>query len=179
MVDSILLGFSLAADAVSVSIACAVRAERVTLPQAASMALTFGVFQGIMPILGWIAGYAIASYVQGVAPYIAAVVFLALGAKMIREGWSGEAEARDWPSRTELLALAVATSIDALVVGATLAVTGASITVAATVIALITAATCALGLAAGRQLGAGAGPKAGIIGGLMLVLLAFREVLVR
>ncbi len=174
-----MLGFSLAADAVSVSIACAVRAERVSVAQAATMALTFGLFQGVMPVIGWVAGSAIASYVVGVAPYIAAIVFLALGAKMIREGWSGEAEAREWPSLTELFALAVATSIDALVVGATLAVTGASITVAAPIIALITAATCALGLAAGRQLGAGAGPKAGIIGGIMLVLLAFRAVLVR
>jgi putative Mn2+ efflux pump MntP len=174
LVESLLLGFGLAADAVSVSVACAVRAEKVTLRQAASMALTFGAFQGGMPLIGWTAGSAFASHVAMFGPWIAAVVFLALGGKMIREGWNGEAEARDWPGPRELFVLGVATSLDALVIGATLAVTGTPIWLAAPTIATITASTCALGLLVGRRLGERAGPRASVAGGIVLVLLALR-----
>jgi putative Mn2+ efflux pump MntP len=174
LVESILLGFGLAADAVSVSVACAVRAERVTFRQGASMALTFGAFQGLMPLIGWTAGSAFAAHVSTFGPWIAAVVFLPLGGKMIRDGWSGEVEARDWPGPRELLALGVATSIDALVIGATLAITGTPIWLAAPTIATITASTCVIGLLVGQQLGERAGPRASLIGGALLVLLAFR-----
>lgn len=174
MVESLLLGFSLAADAVSVSIACAVRAEKVSFGQAASMALTFGAFQAGMPLIGWYVGSAVASHVAAVGPWLAAVVFLALGLKMLREGWSGDTEGRAWPAPRELLALGLATSIDALVIGATLAVTGTPIWLAAPTIGVVTASSCAIALFVGRRVGERAGPRASLAGGVLLVLLAIR-----
>ena len=168
------LGVAMDATAVAVGKGYAARALR---PQNfVSIALLFGGFQAAMPVLGYFLGARIGAFIAAWDHWLAFALLAALGGKMIHESLSGEPEAggseRSDPFAFKgLVALAVATSIDAFAVGITLPILRAPFGLSILTIGLVTAATSALGLWAGHRFGKLLGPRLDLLGGVILIAL--------
>ncbi len=172
MLSTIALAFGLAMDATAVCAARALgensRRELVLLP------LLFGVFQAGMATLGWLGGSAVREYIEAWDHWIAFVLLVLIGGKMVYEALRGDGG--ETPPGTALLylGLAVATSIDAAAAGLTLTLLSVAPWIALVLIGTITAACCAVGYALGRALGHKVGPKLGAVGGLVLIAIGIR-----
>lgn len=171
-VTAITTGLALSADAVAVAIAAtaAAGARPGRVRRAFAMAATFGGFQALMPLLGWLGGAALKEPLAAVDHWIAFVLLLAVGGKMAWEGWRGgdEADAGEMGWR-RLLLLGVATSIDALAVGVTFAFIAMPLLLTVALIGATTFACCLpAGLLGGRLAALGHG-RVQIAGGLVLV----------
>ena len=169
----LLLSFGLAMDATAVSAARGLAARRVLPADVLRVALLFGGFQALMPLLGWLVGSQVGPAVQRVDHWIAFVLLGAIGAKMLYEAFSsdgGEAPiGTDLFRLQALLLLAVATSIDALAVGVTLPMLGAPLALTLATIGIVTALSSAVGLLVGRHFGATFGKRLDALGGLVLI----------
>lgn len=170
-----ILGLGLAMDAFAVSISNAMCYRNIGGQQRLLSATAFGVFQGLMPILGFFAGRLLAGLIQQLDHWLALVLLGFIGAKMLVEGVRSlrradgcPAEAPAFTART-LLTQALATSIDALAVGVSLAALTVNIWSAAAIIAAITFACCVAGGILGKRFGLLLGDWAQIFGGLILV----------
>ncbi|MGD9128498.1 MAG: manganese efflux pump MntP family protein [Planctomycetia bacterium] len=177
-----LLGISigLAMDAFAVSIAIGISLERVTPRHVFRVAFHFGLFQALMPLLGWFAGRALAEVIRNVDHWVAFALLVVLGARML---WEARKEPEEQigvdPTRGwMLIMLSVATSIDALAVGLSMALLGVNIWVPAIVIGLVAAAFSFLGIKFGARLGNRWGCYAGIVGGIVLIFIGI-EILVK
>jgi len=138
----------------------------------------FGAFQGLMPVLGYFAAIGLAARVAGFAHWIAFALLAILGARMISGGIKGgENPATASLSPRNMLPLAVATSIDALAVGITLAFLQVNIAAAAGLIAGITFAISALAVILGAAVGAKLKSKAAIAGGIILIVIGLRMII--
>lgn len=175
--NSALFGVGLAMDAFSVSLADGLLEPHMRRRKVLGIAGLFGLFQAGMPVLGWALVHTIARYFDAfllATPWIALVLLCLIGGNMIREGLRGdvpEGEVKRLGAGV-LLLQAVATSIDALSVGLSMArYTTAMALVCALIIGVITTALCIFGLLAGRKAGTKLSGKAQIIGGIILVLL--------
>jgi putative Mn2+ efflux pump MntP len=127
----------------------------------------------MMPIVGWFLGATVAPYIASFDHWVAWVLLTLVGGRMIRAAVSGAEEdlGRD-PSRgTTLMVLSVATSIDALAIGLTLAMLGGSIWFAAGIIGLVTASLSALAILLGKRVGRAVGTRMEIVGGLALIAI--------
>ena len=173
--NSLLLGFGLAMDAFSVSLANGLNEPRMRLRKMLYIAGTFGLFQGLMPILGWFfvrkAAERFTAFEKYI-PWIALILLLFIGGKMLIEGIlhkEGEGEpVRLTPAA--LLIQGIATSIDALSVGFTIADYGfVRALAAAVIIAAVTLAVCMAGLKLGKRFGMKLAGKANILGGVILI----------
>jgi putative Mn2+ efflux pump MntP len=167
------LAVGLAMDATAVAAARGLAAPRVRAVDALKVALLFGGFQALMPLLGYLLGAQLGRWAEAWDHWIAFVLLGGLGLKML---W----EARGGPSRPEgaqlfalaaLLPLAISTSIDAFAAGVTLPLLGAPLPVALLTIGVVTAALSAAGLFAGRRFGALLGPRLDLAGGVILIAL--------
>ncbi|MBE0565848.1 MAG: manganese efflux pump [Krumholzibacteria bacterium] len=168
----IVIAVGLAMDATAVSLGAGASGRR---RAAFRLAFHFGLFQALMPLLGWLAGRGLADLLQAVDHWIAFALLAAVGGRMV---WGGchpepaaaaEARRRD-PSRGwALVALSIATSIDAFAVGLGLAMLDVAIWVPVALIGVITAAMSVSGLLLGRVLSAAWGSRAEILGGLLLL----------
>lgn len=175
--DLIGISVGLAMDAFAVSIVAGLRLDVVTPRQAWRLAFHFGLFQAIMPILGWFAGWGLASQIATYGNGIAFVLLAAVGGKAL---WNalrpGEAMSRSKVDPTRgltLVALSVATSLDALAVGLSLALMDVtSIWGPAFVIGLVAAAFTTLGIGFGARLGPRCGRWAEALGGSVLLVIA-------
>ena len=170
----LLLSVGLAMDATAVSATCGFTAARLRLRDHATVALLFGGFQAGMPLIGWGLTHQIGPAVQSWDHWIAFALLAAIGGKMLyesrRESDDGDDASSSNPFRWRLLlALAVATSIDALAVGVALPLMDAPIVLSISTIGVTTALLSAAGLQAGRRLGATIGNRFGIVGGLVLI----------
>ena len=135
----------------------------------------FGLFQGVMPVLGWLAGFGLVRYIEAVDHWIAFGLLAFVGIRMIRSGASGSDELKYDPSRGwSLVTLSVATSIDAFAVGLSLAMLQVEIWYPCMVIGLITAALSVIGIFLGRILGSMAGRWMEVAGGCLLILIGIR-----
>ncbi len=175
-VNSILLGVGLAMDAFSVSMANGLREPRMRAGKAAAIAGTFAGFQFLMPMIGWLCVHTIATYFtafQRCIPWIALILLGYIGGKMLLEGIRGggeDAEESGGVGRSDLLIQGVATSIDALSVGFTIAEYGALQAFACSlIIAAVTFAICIGGLKLGRTFGVKLAGRANILGGVILI----------
>lgn len=174
-VSLLVLAFAVSLDAVAVSIAQSCRGRGVPLRASLLLAACFGGAQALMPAIGAYAGSHVARYVQAVDHWIAFAVLGFLGGKMIREGFFGGPEEDDEVdeeqtfSAVTLLTLSVATSIDALAIGATLPLLGIRVAVAVAFIGLVTFVLSFVGSRVGRQLGERFGTRLGGVGGVLLV----------
>jgi len=180
--EIIAIAVGLGLDAMSVSAAVGVRWHGAR--QKFRMAWHMGLFQFLMPVLGYLAGAQLASLLEKVGSYVAAVLVFAVAVKMFYEAVKshpGAAEeavtspgSRRDPTRGwSLVALSVATSIDALVVGFSLGITGSSSIVWPSIIIGVTAAAMSLiGVVIGKRLGDRFGKPAEIAGAVVLMLLA-------
>ena len=175
IINNILLGVGLAMDAFSVSLANGLSAPKMSRRMRLMIPLTFALFQFMMPVIGW-------ALVQGIAevftsfrraiPWIALVLLLFIGVKMLIEGIRGgdtESTAVDLKFRT-VLVQGVATSIDALSAGFTIAEYQAAQALAAgLIIGAVTFVICFCALRIGQRFGTRLAGKASILGGLILI----------
>jgi putative Mn2+ efflux pump MntP len=170
----LLIAVGVSADAFAVALTKGLHMRRFNLRNALIIALTFGVFQAGMPLIGWLLGSQFASSISGFDHWIAFGLLLLVGGKMLWEAFTGgddKAEDYDRIKPRELLVLALATSIDALAVGVTLAFIPVSITGAISLIGVTTFLLAFLGVVIGRRVGARFGKPAEIAGGIILILI--------
>ena len=174
-IELFLIGVSLAMDAFAVSVGKGLTLKSVRTRHAMSAGLWFGGFQALMPIIGYFLGCGFAHIVERVDHWIAFGLLLLIGLNMIRETLADDDEEldSDFGFRT-MLVMAVATSIDALTVGISMAFLHVNIWVAAAVIGLVTFAISAAGVTLGSRFGAKVGSRAGIIGGVVLIALGIK-----
>ena len=176
--NSILLGVGLAMDAFSVSIANAINENGMKKGRMCSIAGVYAFFQFSMPMIGWICVHTIAEYFtafQKFIPWIALILLLYIGGKMIIEAARGENEAGAEDkvlSAGVLFIQGVATSIDALSVGFTIADYGTLQAVGSSlIIAVVTFFICLSGLLIGKKAGEKLSDHAGILGGVILIAI--------
>ena len=174
ILNSILFGIGLAMDAFSVSVANGLRNPHMHPSRRMMIAGTFGCFQTVMPLLGWFCVHSIAEAFQAFQPYIPwiALVLLAfIGGKMIWEGLHDQSEAESLQGGA-LFIQGIATSIDALSVGFTIAEYELIFAVTESlIIGIVTFGLCLAGLLLGGRIGSRISGKAGIVGGIILILI--------
>lgn len=185
LLEIFLIGIGLSMDAFAVAICKGLAMpNKVDKKGALLIALYFGVFQAVMPTLGWLLGSQFARYVTQMAPWIAFVLLAWIGGNMIRESLSKEEREEEETgsvSHKELLVLAVATSIDALAVGVTFSMLELAVSIGAAV-ALIGCTTFVISLAGvyvGNVFGAKYKSKAEFVGGAILILIGVKILLER
>lgn len=174
--EMILLGLALAMDALAVSLGASSVLPHGRRP-AFRLAFHFGLFQALMPVLGWLAGLTLADLIRSVDHWVAFLLLLWIGGRMLRQGGADVEEECDRPDPSRgwsLMALSVAVSLDALAVGLSLAFLHVSIWQPVLVIGLITGALSWLGVRLGRRLGRRWGPRMEQAGGVILILIGLR-----
>lgn len=178
--NSALLGIGLAMDAFSVSLANGLNEPKMKSGKITCIAGIFAFFQALMPMIGWICVHTVVQYFtafEKFIPWIALILLCFIGGKMLVEGIRGNDCVNDECNCkkigiTALLVQGVATSIDALSVGFTIADYNLKMAVVcAAVIAVVTFFICAGGIFIGRKFGTRLAGKAGIFGGTILVLI--------
>ena len=174
--STFVIAVGLAMDAFAVSIASGVTIQRMAHRQAATIALSFGLFQGIMPIIGWFSGVGFRSYIAAFEHWLAFGLLVAIGAKMIYESFHLEEDAQDAFSMTggRLLLLSIATSIDALTIGVSFSFLHADIYLPALMIGVVTFILSYGGIIIGSTFGHLFEKKIEIIGGVILILIGFK-----
>ena len=183
LLEIFLIGIGLSMDAFAVAICKGLAMpNKVDKKGALLIALYFGVFQAVMPALGWLLGSQFARYVTRLAPWIAFILLAWIGGNMIRESLSKEEREEEETgsvSHKELLVLAVATSIDALAVGVTFSMLelAVSIVVAVILIGCTTFVISLAGVYVGNVFGAKYKSKAEFVGGAILILIGVKILL--
>lgn len=174
--NSILLGVGLAMDAFSVSMANGLNEPRMSKKKMSGIAGVFAFFQFLMPMAGWICVHTIVQYFQRFEkfiPWIALILLLYIGGGMLKDGITGsEEEEKSGVGFKALLVQGVATSIDALSVGFTIADYGFVMAlVCSLLIAVVTFFICVTGLRIGKTFGTKLSNKAAILGGVILIFI--------
>ncbi len=174
----LLVGIGVSADAFAVSLARGLKIRRLHLYQALLIGGAFGLFQALMPILGWLLGSAFGGLIQSFDHWVAFGLLALVGGKMLWEAIASHEEAdpgepvpdgKDGIGLRELLVLAVATSIDALAVGISLALLEVNIWLTAAVIGVITFVLSTAAVFIGHRVGVRFQRPAEIIGGVILI----------
>lgn len=174
--ELMLLAVGLSMDAFAVAICKGLAMDKVTLQRAAVVGLWFGGFQGLMPLLGWLLGSRFAAYITAVDHWIAFALLVLLGINMIREARCPDEEDTNASLAFRvMLPMAVATSIDALAVGVSMAfLQHVNILWAALVIGGVAFAFSLAGGLLGRRLGCLFQKRAELAGGLVLIGIGFK-----
>jgi len=173
----LLIALGLSADCFAVSLGISTSCSRFSLPAVARVAVSFGLFQGLMPIAGWVAGRGMLRLLAPVAGWTAFILLAVIGGRML---WQAIRAGDERPAKTDytrgwpLVILAVATSIDALAAGLGFALLDASILQAGLIIALTALLASASGMIIGNRAGRLLGRGAEIAGGLVLLAIAVR-----
>lgn len=171
LVTIILIAVGLAMDCFAVSITTGINVRKHRVRRAVIIALCFGFFQGLMPILGWLAGLGLKDFITGVDHWIAFGLLAFIGSKMIYESMKLKKEKDDRNAFNGylVLILSIATSIDALAVGLSFAFLNVSIIVPVLVIAGIAAALSFTGFFVGQKLGHFFENRIEVLGGVILI----------
>ena len=174
--DLLVLAVALAMDAFAVAVAAGVYLRRVTARQTFRLAWHFGLFQAMMPVVGWAAGLTVRARIERYDHWVAFGLLAFVGINMIREAFKLEEDARDKHDPTRgltLVMLSVATSIDALAVGLTISMLQVAIWLPALVIGLVAGAFTIVGLHLGKSVGSAErlSPVAEVLGGLVLLAI--------
>ena len=181
--DILLIGVGLSMDAFAVSMCQGVSMKKLDLRRAALIALFFGGFQALMPLLGFALG---STFAVTIGPWIAAALLLILGVKMLIEGIRNKEEApSDVGTIGRLFVLAVATSIDAFAVGVSFSLQegvvwltgGTSIFLAVSVIGVTTFVLSLIGVWIGNRFGLRYHRTATVFGGIVLILIGMKVLL--
>lgn len=173
--NSVLLGIGLAMDAFSVSLANGLHEPTMKKNKMCGIAGVFAIFQAVMPMVGWVCVHTISQYFktfEKLVPWIALILLLMIGSKMLLEGIHSRNEEVQPPKVgiAALLIQGVATSIDALSVGFTIADYGFfPALICALVIAAVTFIICMAGLVIGKKFGTQLSYKATVLGGVILI----------
>jgi manganese efflux pump family protein len=176
ILEILFLALALSIDAFAVTLSAAAAGSVTDGRATFRLSFHFGLFQFMMPILGWTAGLALEPIIVAVDHWVAFILLTFVGGRMIRASFQEpeREEARD-PSRgMTLMALAVATSIDALAVGLTMALLNTEILWPSLIIGAVTGTVCLVAVRLGRRFKAHVGEKAELAGGIILIVIAFR-----
>lgn len=173
-VEIVLLALALSMDAAAVAAATSATLRVVTNRQIFRFAYHFGLFQALMPVIGWVLGFGAQRYIETWDHWVAAALLFIVGGKAVYAALTGDeedhAEAKSDPTKGWSLVLySIATSIDALAVGLSLAMAKVSIITPAISIGLITATVTALAMVLGGQIGKKLGSRMEVLGGLVLI----------
>lgn len=185
LLNIIIIGLGLAMDAFAVSVTSGMSVHRVRVRYALKLSLSFALFQAMMPVLGWLAGIRFSEKIRMVDHWVAMLLLAAIGIKMILDtirenaGTGGASPSCTGEvSLRALLVLAVATSIDALAVGISFSCADVDrlsiVLLDAAAIGLITFLLCFPGVFIGRRFGAAFHGKAGIAGGILLIVMGVK-----
>ncbi|WP_024615811.1 manganese efflux pump MntP family protein [Clostridium sp. Ade.TY] len=192
----ILMGVGLAMDAFAVSLAKGMTIKNDLKKKAIKIALYFGIFQGVMPFIGWFCGRYFTEYIGAFGDIIAFILLVVIGGKMIFEFFKGLKDENlktaseevsdeiniddnkdicsDELSTKSIVILAIATSIDALAVGVSFAFLNVNILVSISIIAIVTFIICLFGVILGKKLGFIFSKYAELLGGAILVIIGFK-----
>ncbi len=175
----VLLGIGLAMDAFAVSVCKGMAMGRFTVMAGAIIGLWFGFFQFLMPLIGFYLGQSFHSLISDYDHWIAFGLLALIGCNMIRESFSDEEDESKGADIgfMVMLVLAIATSIDALAVGISMAMDGEEILLPAAIIGIITFVISVLGVKAGSIFGDRLGSRAELLGGIILILIGIKVVL--
>ena len=173
LINITFLGLGLAADAFAVSLSSGLMIQRIKFNKALKIALLFGIFQAVMPLIGWIMGLSFREFISNFDHWIAFILLLGIGGKMIYEAYNNleEDEKFNPLEPYTLLALALATSIDALAAGLGLSLLKSSILFSCTMIGLITFCLSFVGVFLGHKFGNLFNKKIELLGGLTLIFI--------
>lgn len=175
--NSILLGIGLAMDAFSVSLANGLNEPGMKTGKMCAVAGMFAVFQALMPLIGWVCVHTIVHYFKAfemLIPWIALALLGYIGSKMLYEGITSRDSDEEKPpvGLSALIVQGIATSIDALSVGFTIAeYQFPSALACALIIAAVTFVICMAGILIGKRAGTKLAGKAGILGGVILIVI--------
>jgi len=170
MVSIFLIAVSLAMDAFAVSVSSGISVPGFGKRQAVQMGLWFGAFQFCMPLIGWFLGSSVSGYISSIGHFVAFGLLSFIGGGMVWGSVKGEEEAAPPDlSPRRLCLLAVATSIDALAVGVSMAFMEVNILLSAAIIGAVAFALSLVGGLAGRRLGGLFQQRAELAGGLVLI----------
>jgi putative Mn2+ efflux pump MntP len=170
------LALALAMDAFAVALGTGAVLSSLTGRHLFRLGFHFGLFQALMPVIGWLAGLTIIQWVEAWDHWIAFSLLAIIGGRMIYEAFSDEEKAndRDPTKGLSLVLLSIATSIDALAVGFSLSVIGVSIWMPALVIGLVAGVLTIVGMLLGGRIGDRWGTRVEIFGGLVLIAIGIK-----
>ncbi len=174
----LLIAVGLAMDAFAVSLCKGLALRKVTLRNMLVAGLWFGGFQALMPIIGFYLGVSFYDLISAYDHWVAFFLLFLIGLNMVREGLFGEEEEVDADMGVKtMILLAIATSIDALAVGISFAMTESSIFLPAAIIGVVTLAISMAGVKIGSLFGDRFGKKAEVLGGVILVIIGLKVLL--
>ena len=192
IITIVLTAFALAMDAFAVSVTKGMTLKNLTKGIAIKIALFFGVFQAVMPLIGWMLGISFQGYIKAIDHWIALILLTILGGKMIYEFYENRKDVvnekdeleseisttleggennKSELSNKELTTLAIATSIDALAIGVSFAFLNVNILSSSLVIGIITFIVCFIGVIAGKKIGGIFKDYAELVGGIILIII--------
>lgn len=178
LIEIIILSIALAMDAFAVAICKGLSLKEINLKKATLVGGYFGIFQGLMPVIGYFIGISFQDKIISYDHWIAFFLLSIIGLNMIKESLSKKKEeVNDNLSFKEMLILSIATSIDALAVGVTFAFLKVNILLSAIMIGIITFSISTLGVKIGNLFGKKYEKKAEFIGGTILIILGIKIVL--
>jgi len=176
----LILAIGLSMDSFAVSIGCGLTEQKISFRHAAEISFSLAFFQGILPVAGWFMGTEIKGYVENIDHWIAFLLLLFLGGKMIIESFKKDKgnALSDIYSWKHIITLSIATSIDALVVGFSYALASSrNIFGGALIIGAVTFFFAMLGIRIGKDVGSSLGPKVELLGGVILIGIGLKVLL--
>lgn len=181
IIELLLIGVGLSMDAFAVSICKGLNMKKVNKVHCAVIALFFGGFQALMPLIGWVLGKQFETYITSVDHWVAFVLLALIGGNMLKESRNKEegetCQCNNRLDIKELFLLAIATSIDALAVGITFAFLKVDIIPAIGIIGVTTFILSAVGVFVGNIFGSRYKNKAEFAGGIILILIGIKILL--
>lgn len=172
----LLIALSLSFDTFAVSISSGLILKQIDFYKASRIAIVLAIFQGLMPVIGWLIGIGIKDYAERFDHWIAFIILGLLGVKMIYESFKSNPEDRQFNplDLKVMIGMAIATSIDALIVGFSFALLDFRILLSVGIIGFVTYIVAMLGMLFGKNIGSRLGQRMEFIGGLMLVLIGVK-----
>ena len=175
VIELLLISVGLAMDAFAVSVGKGITLKCVRPRHALMVGVWFGGFQALMPVIGYLLASSFAEYVVSVDHWIAFGLLLIIGLNMIRETvWGDEEKQNDDFGFNTMLLMAIATSIDAMAVGISMAFLNVNIWTSVAAIGVVTMLLSAVGIYLGSAFGSRLGSKAGIVGGIILISIGIK-----
>ncbi len=178
MLEVLILAFALSMDAFAVSIGLGIKNKQNLKIMALKAGLFFGIFQALMPFLGFLGGIGLKEYIQDYDKIIAFILLLLIGSKMLYEAFNENVEEEiSQVTNKILLTLAIATSLDAMAAGYSLHLFSVNIYLSLFIIGFTTFVISYIGVYVGSRGGEKYESKAEILGGVVLILIGFKILL--
>lgn len=177
-IELFIIALGLSMDAFAVSVCKGLSLKKINWKSIVTVALYFGIFQGLMPLIGYFLGVSFEGFITSVDHWIAFILLTLIGINMIRESRTCDVNALDDSlSFKNMIVLAIATSIDALAIGITFAFLHVNIVLSSLMIGIITFIVSAIGVGLGNKFGMKYKSKAEVFGGIVLILMGLKILL--